>query len=353
MSQEYRLSYSAQDIDRKLGEIESKVDSTQLTAAVSTALAQAKESGEFNGADGQPGKDGSPGKDGVSVTHSWNGTILTVTSASGTSSADLKGEKGDTGAQGPQGEQGIQGEKGDTGATGAAGPKGDKGDPGEKGQDGYTPVKGVDYCTEADKAELVRLVIESLGGQPVFGILDEDNNIILSGDLANGTYTLKFQNKDGTYTDIGTLEVGAIPEPEPVVNQIPISIDSSGNIYNAVGYKTGTRLGSDGVTEKPPAYGQTCVLTGYIPVQAGDSIRVKNAVLGEQSDTAYISYLWLYDDSFAKVGAHGYGVDFNPTLKGGIYTFTIPSDVPGVSYMRLQAQVIDETSVLTVNQEIA
>jgi hypothetical protein len=34
------------------------------------------------------------GKDGVSATHSWNGTVLTVTSASGTSSADLKGDTG-------------------------------------------------------------------------------------------------------------------------------------------------------------------------------------------------------------------------------------------------------------------
>lgn len=32
---------------------------------------------------------------GVSVTHEWEGTVLKVTSASGTSSADLKGEKGD------------------------------------------------------------------------------------------------------------------------------------------------------------------------------------------------------------------------------------------------------------------
>lgn len=34
------------------------------------------------------------GTDGQSTTHSWNGTVLSVTSASGTSSADLKGEKG-------------------------------------------------------------------------------------------------------------------------------------------------------------------------------------------------------------------------------------------------------------------
>ena len=42
-------------------------------------------------------KDADEGKfDGVSATHEWNGTVLTMTSASGTSSADLKGDKGDS-----------------------------------------------------------------------------------------------------------------------------------------------------------------------------------------------------------------------------------------------------------------
>ena len=45
------------------------------------------------------------------------------------------------------------------------GDKGDKGDPGPKGDngaDGHTPVKGVDYFTEADKQELVTAVIAAL-----------------------------------------------------------------------------------------------------------------------------------------------------------------------------------------------
>ena len=41
------------------------------------------------------------------ITHSWNGTILTITSDSGTSSADLQGGKGDTGPRGAQGPAGI------------------------------------------------------------------------------------------------------------------------------------------------------------------------------------------------------------------------------------------------------
>lgn len=37
------------------------------------------------------------------ITHEWNGTILTITTDSGSSSCDLKGEKGDDGARGAQG----------------------------------------------------------------------------------------------------------------------------------------------------------------------------------------------------------------------------------------------------------
>lgn len=40
------------------------------------------------------------------ITHSWNGTILTITSDSGTSSVDLKGTTGDTGPRGPRGLKG-------------------------------------------------------------------------------------------------------------------------------------------------------------------------------------------------------------------------------------------------------
>ena len=41
------------------------------------------------------------------ITHEWSGSILTVVSDSGASSADLKGPKGDTGPRGPQGPAGI------------------------------------------------------------------------------------------------------------------------------------------------------------------------------------------------------------------------------------------------------
>ena len=85
-----------------------------LQAATNAALAQAKASGAFDGA---------------------------------------KGDPGDTGPQGP---------KGDTGGTGPQGPKGDAGNTGPRGTAGHTPVKGTDYWTAADKAEMVADVLAAL-----------------------------------------------------------------------------------------------------------------------------------------------------------------------------------------------
>jgi lysophospholipase L1-like esterase len=72
-------------------DISGKLDASALPTAINTALAQAKASGEFDGKDGA---------NGTSVTHSWNGTTLTITSASGISSANLKGDTGATGQRG-------------------------------------------------------------------------------------------------------------------------------------------------------------------------------------------------------------------------------------------------------------
>lgn len=55
-----------------------------------------------------------------------------------------------------RGEQGIQGE------VGPQGPAGKDGTNGTNGKDGYTPIKGVDYNTDADKQEIVNLVLNEL-----------------------------------------------------------------------------------------------------------------------------------------------------------------------------------------------
>jgi hypothetical protein len=65
---------------------------------------------------------------------------------------------------------------------------------------------GKDYVlTEADKSEIATLVIEMLGGNPIFGVVDENNNIIVSGDLPDGTYSVKYEMANGSTVNIGNL----------------------------------------------------------------------------------------------------------------------------------------------------
>ena len=65
--------------------------------------------------------------------------------------ASLKGQDGYTPVKDVNYFDGIDGEQGEQG------PKGDKGD------DGHTPIKGVDYWTETDIAEIKTYIDESLG----------------------------------------------------------------------------------------------------------------------------------------------------------------------------------------------
>ena len=107
-----------------------------------------------DGADGAPGRDGTDGRDGVSATHEWNGTTLTITSASGTSSANLKGEPGRDGADGAPGKDGADGA------------------PGEPGKDGVTPQLSIGTVTTLEAGSNATVSMTGTTEAPIlnFGI---------------------------------------------------------------------------------------------------------------------------------------------------------------------------------------
>lgn len=106
------------------------------------------------------------------------------------------GPKGDTGEQGPIGPEGP---KGADGAQGIQGPKGDKGDTGPAGADGYTPVKGTDYFTEADKEELManQPKVYYLGSMSKNAKLTDDEKLVVEE-----IYT-RMRNKDYNFVICG------------------------------------------------------------------------------------------------------------------------------------------------------
>lgn len=94
------------------------------------------------------------------ITHSWNGTVLTITSDSGTSSMDLKGGQGDIGPRGPQGPAGISVNPGYA-TEEYVNTRIERIEltPGPRGPAGADGVDGDDYViTEADKAEIATAV---------------------------------------------------------------------------------------------------------------------------------------------------------------------------------------------------
>ena len=93
-----------------------------LQETINEALAQAKASGEFDGADGQPGENGTDGySPTANVTQNDNGATITITDKNGTTTATIT-----------NGKDGADGHPGADGAPGA---------------DGHTPEYGVDYGT--------------------------------------------------------------------------------------------------------------------------------------------------------------------------------------------------------------
>ena len=215
------------------------------------------------------------------IRHSWNGTILTIESDSGVSSMDLKGAGGPIGPRGAQGPAGVivnsngsvnlngyateeyvqdmiagaqyEGEDGVTYTPmvdssgnlswtnngGLPNPptvniRGQKGADGTvsfsdlteeqkaslNGKDGHTPIKGVDYFTDAEKQEIVNgyrtldnhlfdntLTISNPDGTMNIysnGIQGADNSLWIGG------------NGEGCFTD---LKVGTVGNYKPVATQ--------------------------------------------------------------------------------------------------------------------------------------
>lgn len=141
-------------------------------------LKKAAESGEFVGPPGPqgiPGKDGAPGEQGPQGLPGKDGAVGPA------------GPAGKDGAAGPTGPVGPQGPAGNTGPAGATGPAGKSayqiavdggfvgneeawlasliGSPGQPGPPGKTPVKGVDYWTDAEVQAAEEAVYQRVDGK--------------------------------------------------------------------------------------------------------------------------------------------------------------------------------------------
>lgn len=151
------------------------------------------------------------------------------------------------------------------------------------------------------------------------------------------------------------------------VNQVPLSIDTDGSIYNGCGYIEGYRLSSSGALKSQ----EKSVATGFIPFTATDIILMAGAVWTTDVASGYC-YIVFYDKNFAILGTanrfksedvgtisnRGGIVNSDKTLSSvveddGVTRFDIAfTDGTDIAYVRISATGNSAEMIVTVNEEI-
>ena len=304
--------------------------------------------------------------------------------------SELKGDKGDPGAKGDPGEKGDTGAQGTPGKdgsdatvtaasiTGALGYK-----PAAPGDIPIVPTAEINANTTARHTHANKAVIDSITGLVTAENLDNPGHttdLVQYGafqvaaqrilaqiptvpeTLPNpNALTLKVGGATTTYDGSSAQEVDF---PEIVVaetitapaytNQIPVSADANGAVYNGTGYKSGVYLNSAG----EELSGTGLVTSGYIPVKKGDIIRIKDTSR-VNIDTTLVMAL-----TAAKAGTANCGKTINAIQSNALYgTVTVSGnvvtwDTSGIGYyfwdnfawLRVTTHSAD--AIVTVNEEI-
>lgn len=205
-------------------------------------------------------------------------------------------------------------------------------------------------------------------------IADENSTYVANltateGDIISVVVTMGEEDITNTAYSNGVINIAAVKgdiiitaaakqeevETENYTNQIPISVDTSGNVYNTIGYKSDTRLNSSG-TETTLA---GTAVTGFIPVKLNDVIRLKNIAMTTADSSG--NYIHIYNSSFAKVaGCKSSQLSNNAYWcgdqvfddSGNLTSFKISDGSLGATYLRISCKGLDENSIITVNEAI-
>ena len=256
----------------------------------------------LNGKDGVDGKPGAAGANGVTPHIGDNGNWYIGSTDTGNPSRGATGAKGDVGATGPAGPQGPAGAPGSDATVTAASITDALGyKPAAPSDIPVVPTAEISANTAARHSHANKAVIDSITGLVTAANLDNPGHttdLVQYGAfqvaaqrilvqiptvpeaLKNpNALTLKVGGATTTYDGSSAQEVDF---PEIVVaetitapaytNQIPVSADANGAVYNGTGYKSGVYLNSAGVELS----GTGLVTSGYIPVKKGDIIRIKD-----------------------------------------------------------------------------
>ncbi len=207
---------------------------------------------------------------------------------------------------------------------------------GKPGTDGHTPIAGIDYYTDADKAEFSGYIATELAKR---GQLKPE----FANSIAECTDTSKLYVLPDDYIYAYILTEVTTPDQPQYTNVLPAAIDSSKAVFNGTGYKNGYRLNSS-ATEKQQS---GCGYTGFIKItpNVNNTIRMKNLV-----PCAFgYNYVHGYNASFARQGEALQNEDSVTVGDDGVITFAVNANW---EYIRISNGEMSADTIITVNEEI-
>ena len=141
-------------------------------------------------------------------------------------------------------------------------------------------------------------------------------------------------------------------------NQVPISTDADGNVYNGTGYKDGYRINSSGAEAELSGF----TATGFIPFTKGQTIRIG----GEGITYAEYGCMLMFYDA-AKTYISDSGIDYNKvgnttygtwtTEETSVFCLdpldTYPNTLSGINgYIRISAKGSGANLIVTLDEKI-
>ena len=219
----------------------------------------------------------------------------------------------------------------------------------------YTVTNTLTNCVSSNNAT------QAVEGESYSAVITADDGYELSSvvvtmggtDITSSAVSGEIINIE---TVTGDIVITAVAEEIVIVNQIPISTDSSGNLFvganGEAGYKTDTRLSVSG-SERTQSGHET---TGFIPAKYADTIYLKNITI----TSATSEVMCFYDSNYAVlVGTYSEFV-FGATSGGvvskkvsDIALDSITTNADKIAFVRISANEINANSVITINQPIS
>lgn len=281
-----------------------------------------------DGADGAPGRDGADGHTPV-ITASKQGKVTTI-SVDGSAVAQIldgaDGQPGQDGQDGSPGQDGADGHSpvvtaskfgkvttvsvdGSPIATINDGNDGQDGQDGSDGQDGYTPVRGTDYWTAADKAEIVEEAAEAVD-VPVTDVQVNGTSVLSSGvaNILMANYVGELLYDETTTEDLTELIANTDLSGQPFEVTKLIAIFNAGlpttgtrdSFYGAVYFKSNNGSNYQDSFPSLQYVVTTSPLMSKITITAYPNMPMEQIVINAVSDGNTQSIVSMVKQSIAK-----------------------------------------------------